>query len=1228
MLLATPPTPESIEFEVEGSADRTTSSGIAFTVEAGNRAPSNTPPKPNSTAHASAAAERGSHPHPSRLSRARKATAADLDTTSFASLHSSLSASQSDTSSQRTRGSAPTSFVSSSTIRTASLSHPHPPQRFASRQTFTSIVSPGTARDVSLARARSPRVAAVLRGGGPLSRGRHSISPMAPDAPRAPPAELQGPPRYLRERGLTPSPSAIAARRRSSARRAADEKRKDSSNSTPEKKKGRKGRRSASRTPSPGTVSSGGSRGRHSHPLSGRSHEKDHKHRHHHNRHRDAAEPTSKAKRNGKKEKTSAREARVLGRGTVLAPACDTVDSHSAATAAAPSLRGPPLTVQQLEQQQQQLGWNARDALSSTSFQSLHRQSPPVGGRDREGAARGADIRAPPPRANSPSNRLNPRPSLGPAGRESARDRSQRTLDDASNKRRGGSCSGLDEDTAVDLTVPVLSAHHRARTAWPASTTRRGSGPPGPAAWDNDQRRGSGDPPTSSRCRYGGCDDDGDDVHANDRAQRSSSRTGVAPPPGAYSLPPSAQQQQPAFPDPADSVQHPSHRFGLPSSSAGAGGGGARFSASPHLAGASPILDSYVAQSFNSSLPGHSTVLGGGGGAPATSHRHARAAGVNSARKRSLLKHSKQDQAEVELEVAVLAESVEELPPTDTLEHYAALLRRYEAQQQQQQQRRAAPHADDGDIASLFGLVVHMVLPSQATPADALNEEGAAPSSTEAAQPPSPVTIGAVKDEVALRTGIPALQQCLVYEAMSLQDSLPVHLLLSAAADDEEEGEEGDDAEGRRLRLLCVPLKADATPTWPSPRRRSSVAGAGAETRHVRAPGGNEKEADTASDDVDDLTSLLLLSPVRHGVSTTQTAPQDLPGSTTEAAPVARRGAVPFTLSDGTIASPATTASATVKRIQNDAAAQRSGAPGTAQEAVSRHIDRLRRLYLDDGNRDPNDDDAAASAAAAAVNTNGYDASSPPSMLPPPRDYLLHPAYQLNQTGGVESADPVVHALQQRLLLSELTAPSTTTTTTGTGGSSRAIPAVYRGAAAAALSDALLAALPAPPVRRPNSHISGGGVAVGRGGADGVISGYSAPTAAALAVQRTQPTRRPSTATPTSSTAAAAAAEAVARTRFAIHPLPTSTNAPTPTLSAATGPTVSSAAVQRRTARSEGFYPQKSALPDAKANGSQRGSDTEDSFGGGVDASWLSSSHASAYSARDAGEVGVAMSPS
>lgn len=1206
MPLETPLTPESIDFEVEGSADRQ-HSVIVFTEAA------------KTTADAAAAVSA------KPLKQLTKASAPDPDLTSRRTA-TATSPAASSSSSRSISPSAPTSFISSTTFPTVTATTPSA----GLSQSHIRSRQPSAAAALNLApHVRNPRVDAVLRRGGPASRGRHSISPMAPDAARAPPVELQGPPRYLKERGLTPSPRATAASSRNrSAREAGADKR-----ASP---------RSNSHTPSPRAVShrdgekqrkkERGSRKRTDKGVSSPSHShlsphREHTHKHHRRRSNSVSSATThdKKKRESRErgEKAGGRgggvadvvamkEARLRGRGSVVAPPYTAEDTASMDGVVGPSsLLAPGLTVEHLEEQkrrlqrqrQQQLEWDVRNELSSVSFQSF--QSRPLGGNGRFAVT---DVRAPPPRATSPSHRSQ-------LGRVDA---------GAASLPPGETCR--EDAPDVDLTVPVLSAHRDTRSGRPRSITRGGekdytssdidpklSGPPGPAAWMPSQRGGAGSAAVfaataaSAAHRYERCDSDtanreGDAAAGGGDGVRNAEKNGSSGRPGGATRQSGVSPRRVRASLPADRPSPTaaagaslSHRFGvsptasITAATAAAAARPPRFSASPHLAGTSPIAHSYVAQSFNSYLPGGSTVLGDG--ANVNGKRTSSGAGV---------------------EVAVLAARVAELPPPDVLEHYDHLLRRYR-QQERSTMASDVMHPDDSaEVRSLFSVVVHLSLPPQAT-ARRRQQQDVEDDEASAAQ----VTIGNVKDEVALRTGIASGEQTIVYEAMALQDSLPVHLLLSA--DDLEGGEDG-----HSLQLLCVPLvaaPAEARRAVPSSRRTSAATTTATPLKsRRRGDAGGGGGVATAADSEDSQRSLLLLSPSRYAAApsaaiSAAAAPPPLlngeqrrRGSDADAAPV-RLGAVPFTFSPATVERRAAESG---QRISSrDDGVQRTAVAGDEERAISQHIDRLRRLYLQD-----HGSSGADRPTSTGSNHNGFTA------LPNPRDYLLEPSFEINRTGIVEHANPHVHNLQQQLLLSQLTAagPSSAAAQTRVPASesawqvarSRARDA--QGTAAtgvsarshtgSVLSDALLAALPAPPVR--NAHYSNGsssGVVLSGGGMK-----HNAPSRSAPHPMQT----------PASSTAAAAQ-------RFATNPRSFSSSTPTAAAGAA-----AHISVLRHTPPSSAFTSGRTAAAaNAVAGGGGGGgragwsdsdaAEWEDGGGGGgVGASWLASSSQASVTSGDA----------
>ena len=1307
MPLATSRSVDSIDFEVEGSTN-CHSSDIAFTVEKKRRVSSRPASKPNRKANSKDAVHGAAdHPvkssHTSRPSQAQKATAPDPDETSSASdnpsSHSSSAATSSSSPSRPPSPSSSKSGVSASislasystfptvTVTTPSLSTSHQ-HVFPSRQPSPSLVA--------FSRPRSPRVNAVLERGGPSSRGNHSLSPMAPDAARTPPPEPQGPLRYLREHGLTPSSSAEASvqqqrarngQRDRSAQRVTPEKQMRSrhkgkmhhthSNHNNKKWRSRSNDAATSRTPSPSSQaaaavarSTGGSGGdsrgrgttrhhrRHqqqqqqkgetngdggvSRPSHGRrSGDRDRRsssHSKHHDKpEREPEYPHDETKKSGWGDAVASTEVWRRGRGPVVAPAFDVY--NTTATPLLPTqtqTQAHDLTVQHLEEQKQLLQQQEKQLQLQEQPQNTHKWSAQnelsavAGGRFG-----GADTRAPPPRATSPSSRLRRRSSMGPAGStRSGLNLSQSAAQGRSNvadsENGGGEEEEEEEKAVVDLSVPVLSAHKRSSAMWRRTSAIHSSdsGPPQPAAWGpSTQQRGPGDGLTTSSPshRYDGCEGvDGDDSaeeprrnnNSNDRvdgcARRCSNGSNVN-----MSVPPSTTQS-------ADPLAHSSHRFGLPTWTVGgsshvrqapavlAGGNAARFSASPQLASTSPIVNSYVAQSFSSYLPGHSTVLGGCAGATAAAQKRAQAK-TATANSSGNVKESRHAEAVgmVGVEVAVLARQVEELPSPDVLTEYGTLFKRYTTAQQQPQQRRGGSRygesdSNSTDIAALFSLVVHISLPQPAALA-ATGEDGVAT----AEQPV--VTIGDVKDEVALRTGIPSAQQCLVYEAMSLQDSLPVHLLLSAGDDDEGEGvEEGGFVE-HPLRLLCVPLKAATAAElgWPSPKRRvhPTAADAAVVARENAVEASGLLKGSPAADDdgVDDLQSLLLLSPARHGLSTAPTGqdyqpdPQQeqttslLLDDNVEVAPPVRRGAVPFTLSH----TPVARLKSATANSHGSPAVQRPFVSNAEQEVVARHIDRLRRLYLEA------EDDRVTSCGGAPPGN-----ASLSSALPPPRDYLLQPDYKLRRTGRVEHADPVVRALQQTLLLRQLTAPSSVDNGHNHPGVDRAARTAPRGnsaCAAARLSDALIAALPAPPVRQTGTQLNTNSGANSNSAIDEEWSrGRVATPKSAVASARQAPPL-PNAAAP--ATPSRFAAKPLLSTRSSVSAGAGSQGAADSHLSVLrqTPPLTNSTAFLSGKATSKGSN-SRQIISDGRG---MPDSDTETERSGGVDASWLESSHAS-----------------
>ncbi|AIN95502.1 hypothetical protein LPMP_050600 [Leishmania panamensis] len=810
------------------------------------------------------------------------------------------------------------STLSSRRVSTASLS-------FATTSCSVIKRDEATVSVLTSSKALTPsvkqRVEAILRHGSPCTRGLHSISPLAPDAARAPPVELQGPPRYLRARGLTPPAAAEATGRRetrqqqqqqqqseqdgghwrsSSCRR---DNRRRSSHSQAKSKRGMAQAASPPQSQPPdaaNNVSQPPKMHRMTAPLqeSGLSLSLPSKHRHHYpsdHQYSNHAQPEAQ-----RLDRTSQLNE---GRGTV---------------------------------------------------------------EDRPELVRAA--RAPPPRSRSPASRRD----------STLFERSDPMAAMTRPPFRGGNI----EDMA--LVVPRLSPSHAA----PLTRTRS----PQSAARQQQQHLSQRPLQVGISGRFG--------VPGKNTTAKGST---------AAEMTPSAAQHAAAL------------------------------STFPPLASTSPILRSYIAESFSSYLPGESTVLlGAHHRGKSTPHP---ASSPPPSPSQAASPHAEASAATsmtaVEIEVAVASSTVSSLPEPAVLARYEEILRDWRIGNSNSCSG-GTPHYNghdaqhtgqlrytDEEFAAAFDLIVHIRLAAGAV-----------------------VTVSEIKDEVERRTGLPAAQQSLVYDAMSLQDCLPIHLLLLAADEDDVDtnchqmGEWGAkhhtdggvsarrDAVmgGRRrrgcLRLVCVPLSSDSAAAATVVRR----------TRQVRSPlraAASPAAAATAVDFTAFPTrSSAFIGPTRAASAAAAVA---VPTS-----PPRRPGAVPFTLSHGTtIMTSATGLSSAAATSASPAALT-----GNTEQVLSEHISRLRRLYL------PNEEISNtlrrggwASAGAGVERAPEHTDPSVTAMAAVPQ-----PKWQ-----------------QQNLLSSAPTAYQNLMMNGGGGAAPIRGPLLPH---RTELSEALIAALPAPPVRR------------------------------------------------------------------------------------------------------------------------------------------------------------------
>ncbi|KAG5486326.1 hypothetical protein CUR178_07637 [Leishmania enriettii] len=802
----------------------------------------------------------------------------------------------------------------------------------------------------ALASEQNEKIRAILRHGSPRTRGFHSISPMAPDASRAPPVELQGPPRYLRARGLTPSPSAAAASRC-----------KFREQQQPERDKRR--RRSSSQRR--------GDRRRSSH-----------------DRHEKGEQGVAQAAPLPQVQPPNA-----ISNGSQSQKMDATTAMPHLVASSQPSVLPPSLP----EDHQSHCPCDGQH--SNTAQQESQRQDCASQSEEWRGAVaqdKERPAREPPPRSRSPASRR------------------------ASSlySHSGHAVEGM------VLAVPQLSpaqatADHTRHPLEPAAVSFSISARP-PRGWRTGEGSSHGVPLQSA---------------AGKQHQRHSLLDHSQRPPQAGA----------------------SGRFGVPGKDATAEAApsaarrAAALRSSTPLVGASPIACSYVTQSFSSYLPGESTVMLGAPhrrcpapscASPSLPLSSSQAIGLNAgaAAPTSMLV--------VGIVVAVVAAAAPSLPEPEVLERYEDMLRYWhggsscggsagEPRHNGGDAQEMAPQRyTDEDLCAAFNLVVHIRL---------ANAEAA--------------TVSDIKGEVERRTGLPAAQQCLVYDAMSLQNCLPVHMLLLALGEDNNCSEASERGlkchsdgivgggrdvvmEGRAgnncLRLVCVPLSSHSAATMAQ------------QTRPIGSPPRAMASLTAATDGRGDSETAALRSRRLMPHASPKTRAASVAAAASRTSPPRRPGARPFTLSHGTTAA----ASAISLASKATASASPMTAGSNMEQVVSEHINRLRRLYLGDAEisnewstggsasavagmrRAPEHADplrTAASAAGAENNRIRFGlpsvATLDPSHYTPPR-----PAYRSAVMNGSNS-DPTI-------LLGSL--PH-----------------------GAVLSEALIAALPAPPVRRP-----------------------------------------------------------------------------------------------------------------------------------------------------------------
>ncbi|KAG5507760.1 hypothetical protein JIQ42_08049 [Leishmania sp. Namibia] len=796
------------------------------------------------------------------------------------------------------------------------------------------------------------KIRAILRHGSPRTRGFHSISPMAPDASRAPPVELQGPPRYLRARGLTPSPSAAAASRC-----------KFREQQQPERDK--RCRRSS-------------------------SHRRDDRRRSSHDRHEKGEQGVAQAA-----PPPQAQPPDAISNGSQSQKMDATTAPQHLVASSQPSVLPPSLPAEH------QSHCPSDGQHSNTAQQEAQRQDCASQSEEWRGAVAVAQdkkcpARTPPPRSRSPASRR------------------------ASSlySHSGPAVEGM------VLAVPQLSpaqatADNNRHPLEPAAVSFSVSARP-PRGWRTGEGSSHGVPLQPA---------------AGKQHQRHSHLDYSQCPPQAGA----------------------SGRFGVPGKDAtaevapSAARRAATLRSSTPLVGTSPITCSYVAQSFSSYLPGESTVMLGARhrrcptpscASPSLPLSSSQAVGLNAgaAAPNSI--------AVAGIVVAVVAAAAPSLPEPEVLERYEDMLRYWHGgsssggsvgeprhnggdAQEMTQQRYT-----DEDLCAAFNLVVHIRLANAAA-----------------------ATVSDIKGEVERRTGLPAAQQCLVYDAMSLQNCLPIHLLLLALGEDNNRSEAsergvrchsdggvgggrdavmGGRAGNNCLRLVCVPLSSHSAATMAQ------------QTRPIGSPPRAVASLTAATDGRGDsetapLRSLRLMP---HASPKTQAA--SVAAAASRTSPPRRPGARPFTLSHGTTAA----ASAISLASKATASASPMTAASNMEQVVSEHINRLRRLYLSDA--EISDEWNRGGSASAVVGMR---------RVPEHADLLSTAASAVGaKHDRIRFGLPSVAAL----VPSDYTPPRPAYRSAVMNGSNSdsaiLLGSLPRGAV---LSEALIAALPAPPVRRP-----------------------------------------------------------------------------------------------------------------------------------------------------------------
>lgn len=683
-----------------------------------------------------------------------------------------------------------------SSDRLLSTSHPLPSPSVAGNTRAEKL------REAPPARARATAIAALLSNGAPPTRGTHSISPLAPDAVRRPPADLNGPPRYLRSRGLTPSPSSRPRLHASQNPSSGRGRRRGSSRSTSGKATG-------------GTVGTSS----------------DH-HHHRHRRHSTTESPSVQKEAEVEIEKAA---------------------TSTETPAASLSLPHTNPTMGDLQQRRQR----CRGSITAPLVLPEEPVEPPlvcaVPLRTTSATAAATvkrtgdislNVHIPPPRSRSPASR---RPSM--------------------------LCSTADSESGVDsLHVPRLSAI--------ASEGRGGAGDP------------AGKPPMpASMAASSGFDDNA----MNTSNLHSGSNGGSAWVRHPTPLPSSGAQRH-------DLQSHSTSRVKSTALTSprkidkGGGVSGCRFAIPqqqplPAVSAAnavSPVALNDAEASMNDAAPPSSLL---------SSSRSPWPMLQSSVVRPSVGDTEPSTHAPTAIGVAVFRDSVGQLPDHDTLERYGQICQSWccgghDAPPAELLHWNDHGGADDsaatqGSLASLIGAFIQVRVASAAQLCD--------------------VTVADIKNEVQFCTGTSAAALELVYDAMWLHDSLPLHLLLDASGDPDGRR----DTAAPQLIFLCFSMKnailgltssqsGNAASLTPSRSRRTSLVGLTSPSRPAKAEGGT-----TPTPPPPALSAAATVAVTTATTTTANTTARAITagamlveeGKLKDAVPQSRPGAVRFTLS-------------------------------------------------------------------------------------------------------------------------------------------------------------------------------------------------------------------------------------------------------------------------------------------------------------------------------------------